>query len=341
MASDGARAVSCAPHHPPPAPRAGPCVKLIYMGTPDFAVPPLDALVAAGYPPAAVVTGPDKQRGRGQKISVTAVKAAAERHGLPLLQPESVRDPAFAEQVAALAPDVIAVVAFRILPPEVYEAARLGAFNLHGSLLPAYRGAAPIHRAVMDGVAETGVTTFLLQRTVDTGDVLLRRRLPVGPDETTGDLYGRLAALGADAVVETVRMLEAGDFEPQPQDEAQASAAPKVFPEDGRTDWSRPAAEVHNHVRGLSPSPAAWTYRGDEQLKLYRSRVEAETGRLGVPGEVIEAGPRLVVAAGEGAVEITELQRPGKKRMDAAALLNGYDLTPGDRLTSEPGDPQR
>ena len=305
------------------------------MGTPDFAVPPLDALVAAGYPPAAVVTGPDKQRGRGQQVSVTAVKAAALRHGLPLLQPESVRDPAFAEHIAALQPDVIAVVAFRILPPEVYEAARIGAFNLHGSLLPAYRGAAPIHRAVMDGAAETGVTTFLLQRTVDTGDVLLRRQMPIGPDDTTGDVHDRLAHLGADAVVETVRLLEAGTFAPQPQDDAQASAAPKLFPADGRTDWTRPARAVHDHVRGLSPVPAAWTRRGDETLKLYRTRVVEEAGRLGTPGEILEAGPRLVVAAGEGAVEILEIQRPGKKRMDASALLNGYDLAPGERFSSE------
>ena len=316
--------------------RRPPRVKLIYMGTPDFAVPPLDALVAAGYPPTAVVTGPDKQRGRGRKVSVTAIKAAAERHGLPLLQPESVRAPAFAEQVAALQPDVIAVVAFRILPPEVYEAARLGSFNLHGSLLPAYRGAAPIHRAVLDGAKETGVTTFLLQRTVDTGDVLLRRRTPIGPEETTGDLYDRLSRIGAEAVVDTVQMLERGEVEPEPQDERHASAAPKVFPEDGETDWSRAAHQVHDHIRGLSPSPAAWTYRGEEKLKLYRSRIAERGGRRGAPGAIIEAGPRLVVAAGEGAVEILEIQRPGKKRMDAAALLNGYDLAPGERFTPAP-----
>jgi methionyl-tRNA formyltransferase len=227
----------------------------------------------------------------------------------------------------------MAVVAFRILPPEVYEVARLGAFNLHGSLLPAYRGAAPIHRAVMDGAAETGVTTFLLQRTVDTGDVLLRRRTPIGPDETTGEVYERLSQIGAEAVVETVRMLEEGEAQPEPQDDRQASAAPKVFPEDGEIDWGQSAQRVHDHIRGLSPSPSAWTYRGDEKLKLYRSRV---TEGSGTPGEVLEAGPRLVVAAGEGAVEILEVQRPGKKRMDAAALLNGYDLAPGERFTSHP-----
>ena len=323
---------------PPPARPRAPTfrVKLIYMGTPDFAVPPLDALVAAGYPPAAVVTGPDKQRGRGRKVSVTAVKAAAERHGLPLLQPASVREPAFAEEIAALEPDVIAVVAFRILPPAVYEAARIGAFNLHGSLLPAYRGAAPIHRAVMDGAAETGVTTFLLQRTVDTGDVLVRRRTPIGPDDQAGDVHDRLAALGADAVVETVRLLESGAFAPQPQDDARASAAPKLFPADGRVDWARPARAVHDHVRGLSPVPTAWTVRDGETLKLYQTRVASEDGRLGAPGEVLEAGPRLVVAAGSGAVEILEIQRPGKRRMDAAALLNGYALAPGERFGIDP-----
>ncbi|HEX8385435.1 MAG TPA: methionyl-tRNA formyltransferase, partial [Rubricoccaceae bacterium] len=214
--------------------------RVVFMGTPDFAVPSLDALVEAGLAPVAVVTVPDRPAGRGQSLRASAVKEAALRHGLPVLQPETLRDGAFQADLQALAPDVIAVVAFRILPREVYETARLGAFNLHGSLLPAYRGAAPIARALMDGVEETGVTTFLLLPSVDTGDVILRRAAPVGPDETMGEVHDRLAAIGAEAVVETVRRLAAGDVRPEPQDDALASPAPKLFRDDARIDWTRP-----------------------------------------------------------------------------------------------------
>lgn len=298
------------------------------MGTPDFAVPSLDALVAADLAPVAVVTVPDKPAGRGQTLRASAVKEAAERHGLPVLQPESLRDPAFAEQLAALEPEVLTVVAFRILPPEVYELASLGAFNLHGSLLPAYRGAAPIQRALMDGVEETGVTTFFLQKQVDTGNVILRRRVAVGPDDTAGDLHDRLAEVGAEAVVETVRRIAAGTAEAEPQDDTLASAAPKIFREDGRVDWARSARDVHNHVRALDPYPGAWTTWSGETLKLFRSSLTpAEGGRQ--PGEVVAADGRLVVACGDGAVELAEVQRQGKRRMAAADFLNGADLPPG------------
>ena len=316
-------------------------LRTVFMGTPDFAVPSLDALVAAGLAPVAVVTVPDKPAGRGQSVRASAVKRAAERHGLPVLQPASLGDPAFAAALRDLRPDVLAVVAFRILPPEVYEAARLGAFNLHGSLLPAYRGAAPIQRALMDGVAETGVTTFFLERTVDTGHVILRRPLPVGPDDTAGEVHDRLAALGAEAVVETVRRIGAGEAVAEPQDDALASPAPKVFRDDARIDWARPARAVHDHVRALSPYPGAWAeWAPDgepETLKVLQTRVEAEGGAAGVPGAgapgaVVEADGRLVVACGAGAVEVLALQRQGKRRMDTAAFLNGADLAAGTVL---------
>lgn len=299
------------------------------MGTPDFAVPSLDALVEAGLAPVAVVTVPDKPAGRGQKVRASAVKRAAERHGLPVLQPASVKDPAFAEQVAALDPDVLAVVAFRILPPEVYEAAQLGAFNLHGSLLPAYRGAAPIPRAIMDGVEETGVTTFFLQRTVDTGNVILRRRIAVGPDDTAGDVHDRLADVGAEAVVETVRQIAAGAADAEPQDDALASPAPKLFREDMEIDWSQPARRVHDHVRALSPYPGAWTTWAGETLKIYRTRLAHAAS--GPPGTVTLDDGRMLVACGDGAVEVLEVQREGKRRMDVADFLNGADVE-GDVL---------
>ena len=312
-----------------------PAPRVVFMGTPDFAVASLDALVAAGFAPVAVVTVPDRPAGRGQAVRASAVKLAAERYGIAVLQPESLRDAAFQSELAALAPDILAVVAFRILPREVYETARLGAFNLHGSLLPAYRGAAPIARALMDGVPETGVTTFLLRPTIDTGDVILTRRTPVGPDETTGEVHDRLAALGAEATVETVRRLWAGDAAPQPQDDARASPAPKLFRDDARIVWDRPARRVHDHVRALSPAPGAWTVwptGAGETLKVLRTRVAAEAGVLGAPGEVVEAGPRLVVACAEGAVEVVEAQREGKKRLTATEMLRGVAPAVGDRL---------
>jgi methionyl-tRNA formyltransferase len=227
----------------------------------------------------------------------------------------------------------MAVVAFRILPPEVYTLAKRGAFNLHASLLPAFRGAAPIQRALMAGAAETGVTTFFLKPAVDTGDVILQRRIAVGPDETGGELHDRLAAIGAEAVVETVEKIAAGDVAPTPQDDALASPAPKLFREDGRVDWSKGARQVHDHVRALAPYPAAWTtLPGGDTLKLFRTRVAGIAGGGGAPGEVREAGERLVVACGAGAVEVLELQREGKRRVAAADFLRGAGLAPGDRL---------
>ena len=283
-------------------------LRIVFMGTPEFAVPSLERLVEAGYRPVAVVTGPDRPRGRGQRVQPTPVKEAALRLGLsPILQPESVRDPAFAEAIADLQPDVIVVVAFKILPPEVYSQARLGAFNLHASLLPRYRGAAPIHRAIMAGETETGVTTFFLRPEVDTGEIILQKRTPIGPEETAGELHDRLMHLGAEAVLETVRLIERGEAHP----------------------WDRPARVVHNHIRGLSPHPGAWTMHGDRLLKLYRSRLaEGE----GPPGTVLEADDRLVVACGEGAVELLELQQEGRRVLPANAFLRGYPLRPGDRL---------
>ena len=302
-------------------------MRIVFMGTPEFAVPSLERLAEGGYRPAAVVTGPDKPRGRGQRLSPTPVKAAAERLGLqPLLQPTSVKDPAFARELAALEPDVLVVVAFRILPPEVFTLAKKGAFNLHGSLLPRYRGAAPINRAVMAGETQTGVTTFFLQEKVDTGNVILSKRMPIGPDETAGDVHDRMMHLGAEAVLETVRQIEAGTADVRPQDDRLATPAPKLFKDDARIPWRTSAQDVHNHVRGLAPYPGAWTEHEGTLLKIYQTRM-AE-GR-GAPGAVLEADVRLVVACGEGAVEVLEVQQEGKRRMAAADFLRGYELEKG------------
>jgi methionyl-tRNA formyltransferase len=305
-------------------------MRLLFMGTPEFAVPSLRALVEAGYPPVAVATGPDRPRGRGQKMTPTPVKKAAQEAGIDrLLQPESVKAPAFAEAVADVAPDVIAVVAFKILPPEVFTVAKRGAFNLHGSLLPKYRGAAPINRAVMDGATETGVTTFFLKEKVDTGDIILKKRMSIGPNETAGEVHDRMKHLGAEAVVETVQQIDAGTVTTTPQQDAEATPAPKIHTEECEIPWDRPAADVHNHIRGLSPYPGAWTVHDGTRLKIYRARPAA--GR-GAAGTVLEAGDRLVVACGNEAVEVLTIQQPGRSRLEAPDFLNGYALHVGDRL---------
>jgi len=300
------------------------------MGTPEFAVPSLTALVDADYTPVAVATGPDRPRGRGQEVTPTPVKQAAREAGIErILQPEDVTDPAFAEAVEALAPNAIAVVAYKILPPEVFTTASDGAFNLHGSLLPKYRGAAPIHHAIMQGETETGVTTFFLEPSVDTGDIILQKQMSIGPNETAGEVHDRMAELGAEAVVETVRQIDEGTVETRAQDDAEATPAPKIHDEDCETPWDASAEAVHNHVRGLSPYPGAWTLHDGTRLKLYRTRrAEGE----GEAGDVLEADDRLVVACGTGAVEVLTLQQPGRKRLDAADFLNGYALAEGDRL---------
>ena len=305
-------------------------MRIIFMGTPAFAVPSLERLAENDYAPIAIVTGADKPRGRGQRLTPTPVKEAAERLHIPsILQPESVKDPAFAREVAALEPDVLVVVAFKILPPDVFTLAKKGAFNLHGSLLPKYRGAAPINRAVMAGETETGVTTFFLQEKVDTGNVILKKTMSVGPDETAGDVHDRMMHLGADAVLETVQRIEAGIADPQPQDDSLATPAPKLFKEDAQIPWQRPAADVHNHVRGLSPYPGAWTRHDGTLLKVYQTRLAEGSGS---PGAVLAADVRLVVACGEGAVEVAEVQQQGKRRMSVADFLRGYEIGEGERL---------
>ncbi|PSQ97963.1 MAG: methionyl-tRNA formyltransferase [Bacteroidetes bacterium SW_9_63_38] len=305
-------------------------MRVVFMGTPAFAVPSLTKLVEADYAPVAVATGPDRPRGRGQKVSPTPVKKAAQEAGIDrILQPEDVTDPGFAEAVANLAPDVIAVVAYKILPPEVFTAATEGAFNLHGSLLPKYRGAAPINHAIMQGERETGVTTFFLKPSVDTGDIILQKRMSIGPNETAGSAHDRMKELGGEVVVETVRQIEAGTADPQPQDDRRATPAPKIHDDDCEIPWAAPGEDVHNHVRGLSPYPGAWTMHDDTRLKIYETRrAEGE----GPPGTILEANSRLLVACGEEAVEVRTIQQPGHQKLDATDFLNGYDLAEGDRL---------
>jgi methionyl-tRNA formyltransferase len=247
-------------------------LRIVFMGTPDFAVASLDALVKAGLQVVAVVTAPDKPSGRGLHPTPSAVKKYAIEQGLPVLQPEKLKDPAFINSLAQLKADVQVVVAFRMLPEVVWNMPPLGTINVHGSLLPQYRGAAPIHRAVMNGEKVTGVTTFRLQHAIDTGGILLQEALPVGEDENTGTVYEKLSLLGAQLLVKTMKGLAAGDLKEQPQDsliKEPLHLAPKIFTEDCIIHWDQPVAVIHNQIRGLSPSPGALSKLGEKTLKIY------------------------------------------------------------------------
>ena len=308
-------------------------MRVVFMGTPEFAVPSLRAVHSAGFEVVGVATAPDRPQSRGLKVRPSPVKEAALELGIDqVLQPESVRDPDFADAVRALRPDVIAVVAFRILPPTVYETAPLGAFNLHGSLLPRYRGAAPIHRAVLNGDRVTGVTTFFLERKVDTGNVILRRVMTIGDEETTGEVYERMKILGAEAVVETLRQIETGEVTVEGQDESKATPAPKVSVADAVIDWSLAAEAVHNHIRGYSPSPGAWTTFEGNRVKVFRSRIGELDAVRGAPGTIHPVEDRLLVACRDGVVELTELQMEGRKKASGSSFLHGYRIQDGTRF---------
>jgi methionyl-tRNA formyltransferase len=301
------------------------------MGTPEFAVPSFLALLDAGYSVAAAVTAPDRPRGRGLHVLPTPVKSVALGRGIPVLEPPALRDPAFAADLRALGADLFVVVAFRILPVEVFTLPPLGSFNLHASLLPKYRGAAPINWAIINGETETGVTTFFLREKVDTGAMLLQRRVPIGPDDDAGALHDRLAQVGAEVVLGTVRAIERGEAVPLQQDDAGATPAPKIFRDDCRIRWDAPAAAVVNRIRGLSPSPGAFTTHAGRVLKIFRA-VRTDTHGSSAPGVVVVEEGRIMAGTGEGAVELRELQQEGRKRMGAGEFLRGYPLASGDRL---------
>jgi methionyl-tRNA formyltransferase len=304
---------------------------IVFMGTPEFAVPSLHALLENKYPVIAVVTAPDKPRGRGQRLSGTPVKELALQYAIPIFQPDSPRDPLFTQQMAGLQPDIIVVVAYRILPREVFQTARSGAFNLHASLLPKYRGAAPIAWAIINGETETGVTTFFLEEKVDTGNLILQLRSAIGPDDTADIVHDRLASLGAQAVLRTVHMIEQGSVIPEKQDDTQASPAPKIFRDDCRIDWNQQASGIHNRIRALSPRPGAFTLHHTTLLHLYRSKIVSGT-LAAAPGTVRRSADELRVATGNGTIAITELQQEGKNRLSVEEFLRGYRIQDGDVL---------
>lgn len=335
--------------------------RIIFMGTPEFAVASLDALVQAGCNIIAVITAPDKPAGRGMKLTESAVKKYAVEKQLPVLQPVKLKDPAFLETLKGLQADLQIVVAFRMLPEVVWNMPPMGTINLHGSLLPQYRGAAPINWAVINGEKETGVTTFKLQHEIDTGNILLQDSFPIGDDETAGEVHDRMKEIGARLLVKTVAGLANGSLQEIPQqsignpdsyreqlatgnekpttgnrqpatapstpgDAIELKHAPKIFTETCKIDWNQPVAAIYNLIRGLSPYPAAFTYLHDKSLKIYKAKKETHASPKSAGSFETDNRTYLKFAAADGYIHITELQLEGKKRMTIEEFLRGFRL---------------
>ncbi len=302
--------------------------RILFMGTPEFAVASLNALVNAGHQVVGVVTAADKPAGRGRQLRMSAVKERALELGLPVLQPERLRDPAFLQALDALGADLYVVVAFRMLPEVVWTKPALGTINLHGSLLPQYRGAAPINWAMINGETKTGATTFFIRHEIDTGDIIDRVELPIGPEMTAGELHDGMMMKGAALLERTVASIAAGTARKLPQTGAPGTLkhAPKLTPENCRIRWTNSAHAVYDHVRGLSPYPGAWTLmrtaKGTSHFKVLAARVHGSLPNK-EPGTVVTDGNRLVVHCGEGALELLEVQPEGRKRMGAGEFVRG------------------
>ena len=303
-------------------------IRIIYLGTPDFAAESLRALVEGGYNVVAVVTMPDKPAGRGHQLQFSAVKQYALSVGLPVLQPERLKDETFLEELRSYKADLQIVVAFRMLPEVVWNMPRLGTFNLHASLLPQYRGAAPINWAVMNGDTQTGATTFMLQHEIDTGNVILQERIAIAEDENVGSVHDRLMVMGAGLVTRTVDAIIDAENRGEalatiPQDNSiELRPAPKIFKDTCVIDFSRTAEQIRNHVRGLSPYPAAWIQDMPASHPLAEMLKGAKVYKVAVAQQAQQKG-HIIVPCADGYIDLLELQLPGKKRMDAAALLNG------------------
>lgn len=310
-------------------------MNLLFCGTPRFAVPALEKLVAAGHSVPLVVTQPDRPSGRGMELLRSPVKQAAERLGIALVQPATIKNnEEFRARLAAIAPRAIIVVGFgRIIPQWMIDLPPLGDLNLHASLLPKYRGAAPIQWAIACGETITGVTTMKIDAGLDTGDILLQRELPIAPDDTAETLAPKLASIGAELMIETLSGLESGEVRPVPQDHSRASLAPILKKEDGRMDFSRTAADLCNRLRGFRPWPGAFTMFRGKTLQLHAARVAGPTFSTATLGMIALDGPRLMVVCGQGTLlELIEVQVEGKRRMTAQEFINGYQPKPGERF---------
>lgn len=299
-------------------------MRVIFMGTPDFAVPSLEKLLTGGYEVCVVYTQPDKPKGRGHKLQPPPVKELALRHEIPVFQPATLRNEEVQAEIRSWDADVIVVVAYgKILPKAVLDAPRLGCINVHGSLLPKYRGAAPIQWTVINGDKTAGVTTMFMGEGLDTGDMLLKAETPVGEEETAGELFDRLKDLGADLLIETLEQLEQGELRPVPQNEEKATLAPMLSKELSAIDWTRPAQELHDLIRGLNPWPSAYSYLDGKKMKVHASRVLSETG---TPGKAFVREGDLCVYCGEGALKLVEIQTENGKRMDGKSYLLGHPI---------------
>ncbi|ADH99200.1 methionyl-tRNA formyltransferase [Salisediminibacterium selenitireducens] len=311
-------------------------MKVIFMGTPDFSVPVLEGLCESGYDVVMVVTQPDRPKGRKKQLTPPPVKVAAEKRGLSVYQPEKIRDPKEAEHVLAADADLLVTAAYgQILPKEILESTRLGCINVHASLLPEYRGGAPIHQAVIDGKNKTGITIMYMVEKLDAGDILTQRETPITDEDTTGTMHDRLSRIGAELLLETIPRLAAGELSPRRQDEEKVTFASNIKKEQERVDFSQSARAVFNHIRGLNPWPVAHTLLDGKRLKLWDS-VEVEEHTAAAPGEIVALSKSGVdVACGNRSIiRLTKLQPQGKKPMDAATFLQGAgkNLEPGHRL---------
>ena len=305
-------------------------LRIAFFGTPDFAVGSLRALLREEFEVVVVVTAPDRPAGRGRKLQASAVKAFALQQHIPVLQPENLKDPSFLETLKDYRVNLQVIVAFRMLPRVVWALPGLGTFNLHASLLPDYRGAAPINWAIIRGESQTGVTTFFIDEQIDTGNIILQKKTDILPDETAGQLHDRLMELGAELVVETVRQIEQGNTTTQAQDMSKTyQKAPKLNRENCQLDWTQPAAEIHNKIRGLSPYPGAWSFfqnnGEDEVVKIFASKL-AESSNGMEAGRILVEDNRLFVQCEKGMLEVLEMQLPGKRKMAVKDLLNGYTV---------------
>ncbi len=298
-------------------------MNIIFMGTPDFSIPSLKTLIESEHNVLAVVTAPDKQRGRGRKVSFTPVKEFAIKNNLPVLQPERLKNNLeFIEELKQFDTDLYVVVAFRILPPDVFEIPKYGSFNLHASYLPKYRGAAPIQWALINGETETGLTTFKLAEKVDTGNIYLQMKIEIKPDDNLESLHDKLSQEGAKIVLDTVNLIEYGDYVLQEQDNTLATPAPKMTKEVAKIDWNKSAYQIHNLIRGLSPIPGAFFEFEGKLIKIYKTEL-VEREDL-TPFEFDQTKKELIVGCGENALRILELQQEGKKRMNVEEFLRGF-----------------
>ena len=317
-------------------------MRVVFMGTPAFAVPSLEALVNSDHEVVGVVTQPDRPQGRGQTVVACPVKELAVARGLSVRQPDKIKSPEFLQQLAEWKPDVIAVTAFgRILPKKILDLPPMGCVNVHGSLLPAYRGAAPVQWALIHGDTETGITTMLMDEGMDTGAVLLQQTVPIEPEDTALELGARMAQAGGALLVETLTCLAVHAVVPRAQDHSRATMAPLLKKEDGVIDWTQPATQIANRLRGLSPWPGSYTFHHEHRLIIRKGRVDANGGPVGGgvqrPGTILAVGPTSFwVETGEGRIEVLEVQPANKKRMSVEQFLLGYALRTQDTLSPQP-----